>query len=138
MEPHSSEPMSNSQTYVLIVDDDFSIRDLLGKFLSTKGISCLTAASAEEAISLLRTSTVALVLLDWGLQGPMDGDGALVLQFCKLHLPSLPVIVISGQVFEPGADAPVNQADGFVPKPFELKSIADLVFHWLNRGEVRV
>ena len=132
----TDEKMEQGRPIVLIVDDEFSIRDLLSKFLTAKGISCLTAASVEEAIGLLQTRRVDLVLLDWGLRGQQDADGALVLQFCKANLPSLPVVVISGQIFDPGTNTLVDEADGFLQKPFDLTTITDHISRWVNRKKV--
>jgi DNA-binding NtrC family response regulator len=138
MDQKHGRQTEHADTFVLIVDDESSIRDLLGKFLSTKGFDCLVAASVDEAISLLRTRKIGLVLLDWGLRGEMDSDGELVLRFSKANFPALPVIVISGQDFDAVTLGAVEEADGFMPKPFDLTAIADHVFQWLNHGTARV
>lgn len=63
-----SEPLPN----VLIVDDDDAIRDSMQEFVGRVGFAPFTAASAEEALDILRTSPMDVVITDIILPG-QDG-----------------------------------------------------------------
>jgi CheY-like chemotaxis protein len=50
--------------WILIVDDDSSVRLMLARVLSNEGYGVLTAANAADALGLAETLSVDLVLLD--------------------------------------------------------------------------
>jgi DNA-binding response OmpR family regulator len=118
---------------VLAVDDDKDMRTLLQDCLSAEGISCITAASVEEAILALKNNQVTLTLLDWGLRGALDASGSEVLRFCKEQFPSMPVLVMSGQTMDVRTDAVVKRADGFLQKPFGGTVVTSQISEWLRR-----
>ena len=53
-----------SMLSILIVEDDFDIRELLQTYLEDAGYRTITAPDGDEAVSLFRASHVDLVLLD--------------------------------------------------------------------------
>ena len=57
---------------ILIVDDDSSIRLLVSDVLSDQGLTVVTAASGEEAVTRLEGEDFDLILLDIMMKG-MDG-----------------------------------------------------------------
>lgn len=63
--------MSQSRK-ILLVDDDYAILQLELKILESKGYSCDTASSGEEALAKLRGDRFHLVILDVNLP---DLDG---------------------------------------------------------------
>ena len=58
--------------HVLIVDDDIAIRDSLHEFLGMANFNSCKASSAEEALELLKTDSINVVITDILLPG-MDG-----------------------------------------------------------------
>ncbi|WP_456433500.1 sigma-54-dependent transcriptional regulator [Thermosulfuriphilus sp.] len=78
---------------VLIVDDDPSLRDLLGECLAQAGLDPSGAATAEEALGLLEKELPAAVLADL----KMPGEGGLwLLAKIKDRWPHLPVVILTG------------------------------------------
>ena len=57
---------------ILVVDDDYHIRLLYQETLSDAGYTALIAASGPEAIEIVRTAAVDVVILDMAMPG-MDG-----------------------------------------------------------------
>ncbi len=58
--------------YVLIVDDDSDIRNLLGIYLDNEGYPYIKCDNALAAMEVLQKTKVTLILLDvmmWGLTG---------------------------------------------------------------------
>jgi len=109
------------------------MREITAACLAKVGISCITASSAEEAISALNNNAVTLTLLDWGLKGAMDTSGEEVLSFCKENYPLMPVVVMSGLPIDVKSDAIVKRADGFLQKPLSAMVIISQVSVWLER-----
>jgi CheY-like chemotaxis protein len=52
---------------ILIVDDEVSIRDMLSEFFNVAGYAALTAASAEEALHILKEYSIEVIFLDLDL-----------------------------------------------------------------------
>jgi DNA-binding NarL/FixJ family response regulator len=73
--------MTDLQTTVLIVDDEYLIAEGLSLQIEDMGMTvCATAATAEDAITLTREHRPALVLMDMRLRGQKDGvDAALAI-----------------------------------------------------------
>lgn len=79
---------------ILIVDDEPRIRSSLKGLLTEEGYSVNSCSSGEEAIQLLQKEAIDLVMLDVVLPGL---DGLEILERIRKNLPSLKVIMISGQ-----------------------------------------
>jgi len=101
----------------LIVDDNAEIRELLGRDVSRYGHSVIFAEGGAQALQLMRTQPVDLLLL--GIEMP-EMDGLALLEHLKadLHLRDLPVIVTSSVE---GLDNIVRciglGAEDYLPKP---------------------
>ncbi|MEM7278571.1 MAG: response regulator, partial [Pseudomonadota bacterium] len=61
-----------SERCVLVVDDDEGIRHALADTLGVNGFRVLSAQSAEQAVQILETKQIDLVLTDMQM-GAMDG-----------------------------------------------------------------
>ena len=115
---------------ILIVDDETSIRHALAGVLEDEGFTTLAASSAEEALELLDTASVDLVLLDIWLGDGMDGMAALerIRERC-----SLPVIMISGHgTIETAVQATRRGAFDFIEKPLSYDKIVLAVSNGLR------
>lgn len=100
---------------ILIVDDEASIRETLAAVLEDEGFSALAASSAEEAMALLESTRIDLVLLDIWLGDGIDGMAAL--EKIRARYP-LPVIMISGHgTIETAVQATRKGAFDFIEKP---------------------
>ena len=73
--------MSDLQTCVLVVDDEFLIAQGLCLQVEDMGLPvCATAATAEEAVAAALEHRPMVVLMDVRLQGELDGvDAALAI-----------------------------------------------------------
>jgi DNA-binding response OmpR family regulator len=106
---------------VLIVDDNEALRDIVRETLQEDNYEVLSAARAEEALSILKAQKVDTILLDLMLP---DGNGLDLIAMIREHTDA-PVIVISGK----GAlvDKVVGLemgADDYLSKPFEMKELS--------------
>lgn len=103
--------------HILLVDDDALLCRSLAFNLERAGYQVQTAATAEDALSLIRQRAPDLVLLDIGLPG-MDGLDAL--REVK-HLMDIPIIFLTARrrEFDEVLGLELG-ADDYVSKPFDL------------------
>lgn len=102
---------------ILIVDDEEVLRDVLDAVLRREGFDVVSAASGEEALSLLDGEEIDLVILDIMLPGISGID---TLRSMRISNPHLPVIVITAFSSIDGAIKAMKYgAYHYIPKPFK-------------------
>lgn len=114
------------KTLILLVEDEFVIRDLVQTSLEDADFAVITASHGGEAIQLLdgEQSKVAALVTDVGLgDGP---DGWAIARYARKAHPKLPVIYFSG------ANSNEWPAEGvpnsiFLPKPLTAPQIVRAV-----------
>jgi len=112
--------MEKRQGTLLVVDDDLKIREMLSLRLTREGHAIVGAASGQEALDLVRTGKIDLVLLDYYLP---DITGLEVLETLrKTHSVSqLPVIMVTGKSQSEDIVAALNLgANDYVTKPIDF------------------
>ena len=111
-------PKTEAPGVILAVDDMPENRELISRLLSRAGHTVISAESGEEALELLETRGVDVVLLDLMMPGI---GGAEVLRRMKEHdsLRATPVIMISGRQDMDQIIACIQAgADDYLLKPF--------------------
>jgi len=107
--------MQTMQT-VLVVDDERVIRDGCNRFLSSEGFRALTAANGQEALDLMRTEPVNVILCD--LKMPVKGALEVLDEVTVSH-PDVPLIIITGHGTVANAvECMKKGAYDFITKPF--------------------
>jgi DNA-binding response OmpR family regulator len=102
---------------ILLVDDDALMRRSLAYNLERAGFQTITAANAEDALTIVRNSPPDLVLLDIGLP---EMDGLEAIKQIKLS-EALPVIFVTAR--RRNLDEVLGLelgADDFITKPFDV------------------
>ena len=125
---------------ILVVDDDESLRRVLQVELEQDGYSVVTAASAQEAFSLLQLRGYDLVITDLRMPGL---SGIEVLKQVKSHYPETVVIVLTAfGTVETAVEAMKGGAYDFLTKPVHPEELLLVVARALDHlrliEEVRV
>ena len=103
--------------YILIIDDDIHIGNMLEESLAKEGYGVLRAYSGTEALMLLSNKTPDLVLLDLMLPG-LSGEEILP------KIKNIPVIVVSAKIdVDNKVDLLLGGAVDYVTKPFNTKEL---------------
>jgi adenylate cyclase len=105
------------QVTVLAVDDQRPNLRLLDAVLSPRGYRVITASSGEEALNVLRSSGIDLVLLDIVMPG-IDGYEVCRRIRSEPATAFLPVVMITASGDQEKTRAIEAGADDFVSKPF--------------------
>ncbi len=132
--PASPAPVKPAR--ILVVDDEFSIREMLQDTLQQTGVYQVEAAEeGRMALQKLRAERFDLVITD--LRMP-EMDGNRLLDICRHEFPDIPVVVITGYArLETAIDALRLGAANFITKPFRLAEILDVVEKSLKRKRAR-
>jgi DNA-binding response OmpR family regulator len=104
-----------SNEYILIVDDDKDIRNLIGIYLENEGYNIIKCDQAESAIEVLKNHKIDLILLDVMMPG-MNGIEACM----KIReMVKMPIIFISAKVEELDVvQGLLAGGDDYITKPF--------------------
>ncbi|MBI3365103.1 MAG: response regulator [Ignavibacteriae bacterium] len=106
---------------ILVADDDNYLRSSLKSHLIDEGFDVMEASNGADAISLLRSKTFPLLILD--LKMP-EVNGMGVLKFVKTFSPSTKVIVLTSYAdLAHGTAAAKEGADDFISKPYEVEDL---------------
>jgi DNA-binding NtrC family response regulator len=110
---------------LLIVDDELSVRDSLGKWFREEGYEVQTAQDASQALTLLAAHPFDAALLDIKMHGT---DGIELQRRMHEAAPDLIVIMMTGYAsVETAVTALKNGAYDYVTKPLDPDEIAHLV-----------
>ena len=140
MQPHKTDPLNERRDnrgprpnpYILVVDDEPDIRNLLQEILEDEGYEVSIAENGETARKSHRERRPDLVLLDIWMP---DVDGITLLKEWSdegTHLP-MPVIMMSGHgTVETAVEATRLGAYDFIEKPLSLAKLLLTIEHALE------
>jgi len=101
---------------ILIVDDEKNYLVVLSAFLSEEGYETMTAEEGQEALEILETADIDLVLTDMKMPSM---DGIELLRRIKKKSPDLPLVVMTAYgTVEKAVEAMQQGAFNFIQKPF--------------------
>lgn len=109
------------QKTILLVDDDFDIREVIRDRLSSSGYEVLTAHDGLEALKLIGRVLLHGMLLDIRMPGT---DGLAVLATVHRDYPQLPIIVVTTSIEQDKlAGLKWAGAVDYVTKPLEYPEL---------------
>ena len=111
---------------VLLVDDDDAVRDMMTVTLEHKGFAVVAAANVTEALKLITTESFDVLITDLHMPNPSDGF-AVITAMRHLQPKALTLLVSGYPDVKSAMDAILLEADEIIVKPFEAKTLADLV-----------
>ena len=122
----------NARKWILIVDDDSSVRLMLARVLSNEGYGVLTAAGGVDALDLAATMAFDLVLLDLNMPGTNGWETLEKLDAKKLAPPP-PVIIITAR---PNQQAAGREAgvEAVLEKPLDFPRLIQTVSRVLAKA----
>lgn len=121
---------------ILVIDDDLTIRKLIGFHLKKNNYSCYEAENSEQAFKILSERNIDLVLCDVGMDG-MDGY-----TFCRKvreneNYRVLPFIFVTAKTsIEDKEKALEVGGDDYITKPFNVQELIIKVQSLIRRTEI--
>ncbi|GEM_PF-1390365 len=83
-----------SGAWILVVDDDDAIRQMVGAVLTEEGYNVEMASNGEEALRVVRQKPIDLVVLDI-LMPVMDGWEVASRMLCEDNTKSIPIVFLT-------------------------------------------
>ncbi|MGI9478466.1 MAG: response regulator [Hyphomicrobiaceae bacterium] len=112
--------MENENGRILVCDDEVGLREMVQEYLTKRGFSVLTAASAVELRTVMASGGVDLIVLDINMPGE---DGLSVLRTLRADN-EVPVIMLTaaGEVIDRVLGLEMG-ADDYLGKPVDLREL---------------
>ncbi|BBO80393.1 response regulator [Desulfosarcina ovata] len=116
---------------MMLVDDEERFLSTTKKLLERKGFEVQTASSGGQALELLRSEPVHVVVLDVKMPGM---DGVATLREIKRQFPMVEVIMLTGHAtVESAIDGLKSGAVDYLMKPADLEEIVAKATNAFNR-----
>jgi len=120
---------------VLLVEDDFAIREMLHHFLVSKKFNVLEAENAAQAFQFLQQSNPDLILLDWMLP---DGSGPEIIKEIRNNRiqKDIPIIMLTAKAEEADKIKGLDSgADDYMTKPVSLHELSARIKALIRRSQ---
>jgi len=116
--------MSNGKK-LLLVDDEIEFLEIMSKFLTRRGVACLTASGCMAALDLLGREHVDVIIMDVSMP---EIDGIQCLQEVKKIYPQIEVIVLTGQASpKAGINGMKKGAFDYCLKPIDYDNLLEKI-----------
>lgn len=107
---------------VLVVEDEFLVREVIQTELEDAGYEVVVAENADVAIGALEArSDIHLVFTDIDMPGSMDG--LKLAAYVRDRWPPVHIIITTGK--DKPREIPANAL--FIPKPYVVQTVVDAV-----------
>ena len=124
--------MNVKKTCILIVDDDEGQRSLLSNYLVGEGLKVLTASTGDEALNLLESEDVSMIISDVRMPGMSGLD---LLSLCRQRHPQLPVLMVTAYPdIRDAVGAVKDGAIDYLQKPIVFKDVFEYIRKNLKIG----
>ena len=120
----SDETGGLSVNSVLIVDDEELVRDMLTRILRRQNYIPHEAADAEQALRILATTSIAVILCDRRLPGK---DGDWLIEQVRERYPDIAIILVTGDDAVPERVISQRGVVGYIVKPFTAQTLYDVL-----------
>jgi PAS domain S-box-containing protein len=131
-------PIWHGRGVALVVDDEPSVRHVATRMLISMGLEVVAAASAVEAVQILRErpTDFAVILLDLTMPGARGDETFRELRAIN---DDVPIILMSGYSHQEAATHfEGEELSGFLQKPFRLDRLRELVRAATSRASDQV
>lgn len=126
---------ASAPSRVLVVDDEQVIREILSDFLTMEGYQVLTAGDGDEALEIVESQPVNLVISD--LKMPRMGGLELLANLRETHSEVVTLIMTGYGTVATAIEAMKRGAFDYVLKPFKVEEVMHTVRRGLEQQRLR-
>lgn len=127
--------MTNESDYILVVDDERAIRDMVCMALAQEKFICTEASDAHKAETIIKKHIPQLILLDWMMPGISGIDFARKLRNAPETM-NIPIIMLTAKTEEDNVIRGLESgADDYLTKPFSPRELIARIKALLRRSK---
>lgn len=116
---------------ILVVDDDEWIRDILHRILVRANYQVVTSRSAEDALVVLQTQAIDLIISDVNMQGMTGLEFTTVVRTCYSQIP---IVLITASCDTNLMRLALREgADDYITKPFDVETVPFIIERTIER-----
>ncbi len=119
---------------ILVVDDEFSVRDILSDVLEGEGYSIKTAEDGIEALHIIRREPPDLVITD--MRMPRMGGMELLYQINNLRVKIITIMMTGFATVETAVEAIKKGAYDYIMKPFQFSDLLRVIEHAVEKQKL--
>ncbi|MBV8196457.1 MAG: response regulator transcription factor [Candidatus Dormibacteraeota bacterium] len=131
LNPFGGAARATAEATVLVIDDDPSMRDILGVLARQHGFAINFAENGPDGLRLAEQTDIDLILLDLSLPGLTGFDVCRRLRAAGIEVPII-MVSASSDVVDVVVGLEIG-ADDYITKPFELRELAARINAKLRR-----
>ena len=122
------------QMKMMLVDDEERFLSTTQKLLLRKGYDVLTASSGTDALEILRTHNIHVVILDVKMPGM---DGIQTLNAIKRNYPLVEVIMLTGHgTIDSAVEGLKSGATDYLTKPTDVQDLIEKAEEAFSKRQV--
>lgn len=126
--------MNLKKENILVVDDNLDMLDFVQRLLKSFNYHTYKASSVNEAIDILKYSTIDLLISDLNMP---NINGIELLKYTDEHFPEMPKLVISGLPSIPNVvSAMQSGAMDYLTKPFTSQELHDAILNSFDKTKI--
>lgn len=114
-----------TDTEVMVLDDEATVCERLGDFLGKQGMKVETFVDSTAAVARLGQKRFHVVVTDLKMKGPTGLDVLVAVR--RENLPTQVIVITGYRTLEATRAAECVGAFAFLDKPFHLEALGDLV-----------
>lgn len=115
------------QPTILVVENEVSNRLLIERVLSTRGYRCISASNGLEALNILDTEQVDLILTDLSMP-VLDGYRATQLIRARPNMEHVPIVAVTAYALNDESEAAMQiGCNEYLTKPFKPRQLLEVV-----------
>lgn len=122
-----------SNVKILYIEDNLESRILIRRILQAEGYTMLEAATAAQAIAVVRRQRPDLILMDINIP---DIDGYALTTHLKAipGLRQIPIVALTANVMRGDRERTLEAGcDGYIQKPIDVDALPQQVMRFLER-----
>lgn len=122
-----ADASSAIQPTILVVENEVSNRILIERVLSTRGYRCISAANGLEALNILNSEQVDLILTDLSMP-VLDGYRATQLIRARPNMERVPIVAVTAYALNDESEAALQMGcTEYLTKPFKPRQLLEVV-----------
>ncbi len=126
--------MNLKKENILVVDDDYDMLELIQRNLKTWNFHTYRASSVAEALEILASTPIGLVVTDLQMPG---ANGIELVKYMREHHPDIPKLVITGfPSVDSAVDTVKSGALDYLIKPFTTDELKTAIHNALPASSI--